>query len=123
MKSYYKKQKETPTMKDKIKASELFVKLVVNSQRSMESEKQKLLKHINENHSDNDNIKCVISDFEMNNEFLRFSIIKTTILTLIEFGIAENDCDIFDETITNRLIKDAFQLMELNENIINNLSE
>lgn len=111
-------------MKDKIKASELFVKLVVNSQRSIESEKQKLLKHINENHSENNSdIKSVMSDFEMNNEFLRFSIIKTTILTLIEFGIAENDCDIFDETITNKLIKDAFQLMELNENIINNLSE
>ncbi len=118
------KVKENATMKDKIKASELFVKLVVNSQRSMESEKQKLLKHINENHSkNNSDFKSVISDFEMNNEFLRFSIIKTTILTLIEFGIAENDCDIFDEAITNKLIKDAFQLMELNENIINNLAE
>lgn len=118
------KLKEIQTMKNKIKASELFVKLVVNSQRSMESEKQKLLKHINENYSENNSdFKSVITDFEMNNEFLRFSIIKTTILTLIEFGIAENDCDIFDETITNKLIKDAFQLMELNENIINNLSE
>lgn len=38
------KVKENPAMKDKIKASELFVKLVVNSQRSMKSEDQQLIK-------------------------------------------------------------------------------
>lgn len=120
----YYKVKEIPAMKDKIKASNLFVKLVVNSQRSIESEKNKILQRVTENHSDNDSYtKSIISDIEMNSEFLRFSIIKTTILTLIEFGIVENDCDIFDETVTNKLIQEAFQLMEFNENIINHLSE
>lgn len=118
------KVKEILTMKNKIKASELFVKLVVNSQRSMKSEKNKMLQRVTENHQgNNDNVKSIISDIEMHSEFIRFSIIKATILTLIEFEIVENDCDLFDDKVTNKLIQDAFQLMELNGNIINHLSE
>lgn len=107
------KVKETSTMKDKIKASELFVKLVVNSQRSMKSEDQQLIKRIAENHgSIEGDIEKIINDISMSNEYMRISIIKTTVITLIELGIVEKDIDILNSDISNQLIAKAMDIFE-----------
>lgn len=107
------KVKESPTMKDKIKASELFVKLVVNSQRSMESEDQQLIKRIAENHGtlESDTEK-IVKDINMSNEYMRISIIKTTIITLIELGIVEEDIDILNFNNSNKLVSKAMDIFE-----------
>lgn len=107
------KVKERQTMKDKIKASELFVKLVVNSQHSMKSEDQQLIKRIAENHgSIEGDIHKIISDISMSNEYMRISIIKTTVITLIELGIVEKDIDILNSDISNQLISKAMDIFE-----------
>lgn len=100
-------------MKDKIKASELFVKLIVNSQHSMKSEDQKLIKRIAENHeSIEGDTEKIIKDISMSNEYMRISIIKTTVITLIELGIVEKDVDILDTDISNHLISKAMDIFE-----------
>lgn len=107
------KVKENPTMKDKIKASELFVKLVVNSQYSMKSEDQQLIKRIAENHgSIEGDIEKIINDISMSNEYMRISIIKTTVITLVELGIVEKDMDILNSDISNQLISKAMDIFE-----------
>ena len=107
------KVKENPAMKDKIKASELFVKLVVNSQHSMKSEDQQLIKRIAENHGSIEvNIENIINDISMSNEYMRISIIKTTVITLIELGIVEKDIDILNSDISNPLISKAMDIFE-----------
>lgn len=107
------KLKENPTMKDKIKASELFVKLVVNSQYSMKSEDQQLIKRIAENHgSIEGDIEKIINDISMSNEYMRISIIKTTVITLVELGIVEKDMDILNLDISNQLISKAMDIFE-----------
>lgn len=107
------KVKETSTMKDKIKASELFVKLVVNSQHSMKSEDQQLIKRIAENHgSIEGDIEKIINDISMSNEYMRISIIKTTVITLIELGMVEKDIDILNSDISNQLISKAMDIFE-----------
>lgn len=107
------KVKENPAMKDKIKASELFVKLVVNSQHSMKSEDQQLIKRIAENHGSIEvNIEKIINDISMSNEYMRISIIKTTVITLIELGIVEKDIDILNSDISNPLISKAMDIFE-----------
>lgn len=100
-------------MKDKIKASELFVKLVVNSQRSMQSEEQQLIKRIAENHGTVEgNIEKILKDISMNNEYMRISIVKTTVITLIELGIVEEDIDILNPDNSNQLISKAMDIFE-----------
>ena len=100
-------------MKDKINASELFVKLIVNSQHSMKSEDQKLIKRIAENHeSIEGDTEKIIKDISMSNEYMRISIIKTTVITLIELGIVEKDVDILDTDISNHLISKAMDIFE-----------
>lgn len=107
------KVKESTTMKDKIKASELFVKLVVNSQRSMKSEDQQLIKRIAENHgSIEGDTEKILNDISMSNEYMRITIIKTTVMTLIELGIIEEDVDIFNTDISNQLISKAMDIFE-----------
>ena len=107
------KVKESQTMKDKIKASELFVKLVVNSQRSMESEEQQLIKRIAENHgSIEGDVEKIINDISMSNEYMRISIIKTTVITLIELGMVEKDINILNSDISNQLISKAMDIFE-----------
>lgn len=109
----YYKVKESQTMKDKIKASELFVKLVVNSQHSMKSEDQQLIKRIAENHGNIEgDIEKIINDISMSNEYMRISIIKTTVITLIELGIVEKDIDILNSDISNQLISKAMDIFE-----------
>lgn len=107
------KVKENPAMKDKIKASKLFVKLVVNSQHSMKSEDQQFIKRIAENHGSIDgDIQKIISDISMSNEYMRISIIKTIVITLIELGIVEKDIDILNSDISNQLISKAMDIFE-----------
>ncbi|MCR2050391.1 hypothetical protein NSB25_24415 [Acetatifactor muris] len=107
------KVKESKTMKDKIKASELFVKLVVNSQHSMKSEDQQLIKRIAENHrSIEGDIEKILNDISMSNEYMRISIIRTTVITLIELGIIEKDVDILNSDISNQLISKAMDIFE-----------
>ena len=100
-------------MIDKIKASDLFVKLVVNSQRSMESEEQQLIKRIAENHgSIEGDVEKIINDISMSNEYMRISIIKTTVITLIELGMVEKDINILNSDISNQLISKAMDIFE-----------
>lgn len=107
------KVKENPTMKDKIKASELFVKLVVNSQHSMKSEDQQLIKRIAENHGNIEgDVEKILNDISMSNEYIRISIIKTTVMTLIELGMVEEDIDILNTDISNQLIAKAMDIFE-----------
>ncbi len=100
-------------MKDKIKASELFVKLVVNSQHSMKSEDQQLIKRLADNHGNIEgDIEKILNDISMSNEYMRISIIKTTVITLIELGIIEKDIDILNSDISNQLISKAMDIFE-----------
>lgn len=100
-------------MNEKIKASELFVKLVVNSQHSMKSEDSNLIKRIAENHgSIGGDLEKIIHDISMSNEYMRFSIIKTAVITLVELGMVEKDIDILNTDISNQLISKAMDIFE-----------
>lgn len=96
-----------------IKASELFVKLVVNSQHSMKSEDQQFIKRMAENHgSIEDDVEKTLNDISISNEYMRISIIKTTVMTLIELGMVEEDIDILNTDISNQLIAKAMDIFE-----------
>ncbi len=109
----YNDEKEINTMEDRIKASDLFVKLVVNSQRSMKSEDQQLIKRIAENHGTiESDAEKILKDISMSNEYMRISIIKTTVTTLIELGIVEEDMDILNPNNSNQLVEKAMDIFE-----------
>ncbi len=100
-------------MSSKMKLSDLFIKLMVNSQFAMASEDDQLIKRLIENGNLNDNLRY-INDTSMVNEYLRISFIKTTVLTLAELDIIEKDCDILNVDISNKLVSKAMDtFMEL----------
>lgn len=93
---------------EKIKTSELFEKLVQEIQKSYISEDKQMqnatldyLKGKTENMS----LKDVLTLIELNNEFLRSSYIKAVCSILSDYGIIENDIDIYDTEVTNKLLK------------------
>lgn len=100
-------------MEIKMKASELFIKMVVNSQNSFASEDQNFIKRIAENHGI---IKAdeekMLKDISMSNEYIRMSIIKMIIVTLIDLDIVEKDVDILDVNKSNALISAAMDVWE-----------
>lgn len=100
-------------MEDKIKASDLFVELMLTSQVAMASEDNQITKRIAENHSNITDIeKQFIKDISMNNEYIRISMIKTTIMTLIKNGIVEEDMDILNPNNSNKLVSKAMDIFE-----------
>lgn len=92
-------------MQEKIKASDLFIKLTTNSQFAMasedEQEKASFIKNIN---SDNTDFNKMLLNISTSQEYMRFSLIKTLILTLIELGLVEEDVNLLDTKQSNELI-------------------
>ncbi len=100
-------------MQDKIKASDLFVELMFTSQVAMASEDNQVTKRIAENHPTVGNSeKQLIKDISINNEYMRISMIKTTIMTLIKLGIVEEDMDILNPNNSNQLVEKAMDIFE-----------
>lgn len=100
-------------MINKLKASELFVKLMVNSQFAMLSEDNNLTHRIAENHLNISNdVKKILEDISMSNEYMRISMIKASIITLVELGIVEGDIDITDPQTSKDLISKAMDIFE-----------
>lgn len=98
-------------MENKIKASELFIKLILNSQYSMASEDDQVINRMLENHKKIDSYtKKILSDITINNEYMRISMLKTTVLTLIELGIIENDVNLLDIKESNKLVSQAMEI-------------
>ena len=103
-------------MKNKIKASDLFVELMLASQVSMASEDEHITKRIAENHPYlGDDEKKLIKDISMNNEFMRIAMIKTTIMALIKYGVVEEDVDILNINNSNQLVSKAIEIFEKNK--------
>lgn len=106
-------------MNEKIKASELFKQLVIDSQKSLASEDEQMKKRLNENNSlkskplTYNNVLYIIG---MNNEYIRFSLLKTMILTLCNLHMIENDLDILNLDISNDLISQALDQFEAEKN-------
>ena len=94
---------------DKISASELFKKLIVNSQYALASEDEQIKKRILECISGKKEIHFpeLISILGMNNEYMRISMCKTIVSTLCEMNIIEKDIDILDTTESNKLVAEA----------------
>lgn len=90
---------------DKIKASELFKILVKDSQSSFASEDKRITMHIQKYY--NNTTKDIFDMIGKNNEYIRFSLIKTMVLSLCDIGIVEKDIDILDNTVTNVLVDEA----------------
>lgn len=104
-------------MQDKIKASDLFVELMLTSQVAMASEDNQVTKRIAENHPTiMDSEKQLIKDISINNEYIRISMIKTTIMTLIKLGIVEEDMDILNPNNSNQLVEKAMDIYEKAKN-------
>lgn len=100
-------------METPIKASELFVELVLTSQVAMASEDNQITNRIAENHpAITDVEKQFIKDISMNNEYIRISMIKTTIMTLIKYGIVEEDIDILNPNNSNMLVSKAMDIFK-----------
>lgn len=100
-------------MQDKIKASDLFVELMLTSQVAMASEDNQVTKRITENHPTvGDSEKQLIKDISINNEYMRISMIKTIIMTLIKLDIVEEDMDILNPNNSNQLVKKAMDIFE-----------
>jgi hypothetical protein len=100
-------------MKDKIKASDLFVELMLTSQIAMASEDSQIIKRISENHPDiSDSEKMLIKDIGISNEYMRISMIKTIIITLVKLGIVEEDVDILNLNNSNQLVAKAMDIFE-----------
>ena len=55
--------------------------------------------------TENMSLKDVLTLIELNNEFLRSSYIKAVCSILSDYGIIENDIDIYDTEVTNKLLK------------------
>lgn len=100
-------------METPIKASELFVELIFTSQVAMASEDNQITNRIAENHTAITDIeKQFIKDISMNNEYIRISMIKTIIMTLIKHGIVEEDMDILNPNNSNMLVSKAMDIFE-----------
>lgn len=100
-------------MKDKIKASDLFVELMLTSQVAMASEDDQITKRIAENHPViSENERKLIKDISTNNEYMRIAMIKTTIMTLIKLNIVEEDMDILNPNNSNKLVAKAMDIFE-----------
>lgn len=102
-------------MNEKIKASELFKQLVIDSQKSLASEDEQMKNRLNENN----NLKSksltyndILYIVGMNNEYIRFSLLKTMILTLCNLHIIDNDIDLLNLDISNDLINQALDKFE-----------
>lgn len=92
---------------EKLKASKLFEDLFKNSQRAFISEEDNLKNALTKvgNGVKINEFEFALSAIRFNNEFLRLSMIKALISTLIDNDIVEADIDIYDSTITNEIIK------------------
>jgi hypothetical protein len=98
-------------MSDKIKLSELFKKLMINSQFAMASEDNQLIKRLTENGDLKDKM-IFLQETPMINEYLRISFIKTTVITLAELDFIEKDCDILDVNVSNNLVKESMEMFK-----------
>jgi hypothetical protein len=107
-------QEQEKIMNNKIKASELFKKLYVNSQISMAQEDSQLINKLVERGNVKYNMQYY-EDMSMVNDYLRVSFIKTTILTLVELDAIEKDCDVLEANVSARLMKEAMDLIELSK--------
>lgn len=100
-------------MKDRLKASDLFVELMFTSQVAMASEDQQLAKWIAENHGViNEDVEKLLKDISISNEYMRISMIKTTIMALIKQNIVEEDIDILNPNNSNQLVAKAMDIFE-----------
>lgn len=96
---------------DKIKSSELLEKIIYNSQKSMQSEDYQIKKAFYDECSGkmNDELKLVLKLIDLNNEFLRISFAKSTIQTLSDYGLIDNDINLSDFRVTNDILKTAIE--------------
>lgn len=100
-------------MDKKIKASELFEKLVNDTQKAMASEDPRIQGHLftltgnKKIKVDHTTFQDVLTIISKNNEYLRFSMIKSIILTLSDLNIIENDVNINDTEQVDKIINTA----------------
>lgn len=98
---------------DKIKSSELFYKIFLNSQKALASEdEQAKRKFMNILSSDQSDLDKTLEFIGINNEYLRFSFAKAVILTLQEYDLVENDIDLCNVKESNKIITEAIKYLE-----------
>ncbi len=108
----------------KTKASDLLYQMIFNSQKIFIAEDENYTKSMynilsNDIISQNKDfdLKTVAKIIRNNDEFIRISMIKTILQTLIENNIIEKDIDIFDVSTTNKILCDAVEeALEKNKN-------
>lgn len=105
------------------KASELYKILVQSSQKAMISEDTNLFHAIGQIFEKDEVNKDFIEIIRINNEYLRASFAKTTIITLIELGIIDGDVDILDTMVSNHLLLDAVGKNSNNLEEVNKVKE
>lgn len=94
-------------MNNKIKASELFSNLVATSQVAYASEDEKLHTIVARDFAEMENATVEEMQIKMSTDFveyIRFSTIKSIVLTLIDFGLIEKDIDLINEEKVKELI-------------------
>ena len=102
-------------MNEKIKVSELLKQMVTDSQKALSSEDTRIQEHIftitgNKNiKRDNATLEDVLSIISKNNEYLRFSLIKSVILSLENLDLIENDLNINDRDKIDTIIHNALK--------------
>lgn len=91
----------------KIKASKLLKELLANSQKAFDSEDKNIQSAINDiiDFATIPDYETILKIINLNNEYLRASIIKTVLSTLIQNGVLEND--IKSDNVSN--IKAAYE--------------
>lgn len=94
---------------NKIKISELFQKMVIESQKAFASEDETFNNAIKENidvaNLNVVSLRDVLMIVQLNNEFLRISTIKALCNVLDEYGILERDVDIKNIDVTNQMLE------------------
>lgn len=102
-------------MNEKIKASKLFEQLVIDSQQALATEDKRMQEHIftltgNKNiKRDNTTFEDVLTIVSKNNEYIRFSLIKSVILSLENLDLIENDLNINDRDKIDTIIHNALK--------------
>ncbi|MDF2513723.1 MAG: hypothetical protein K0S04_3589 [Herbinix sp.] len=81
----------------------------------MASEDNQLINRLFENGNLDDKIS-IHKDISMIMEYLRISFIKTTVITLVDLGVIEKDCDILDINVSNNLVKESMEMLKILKN-------
>lgn len=77
-------------MKSTLKASELLIKLIIETQNSLEDEDK---------------------TYNIKDDRFRLCAIRAIVNTFADNGVVEKDCDVMDEDVAEELVGEALRLM------------